>query len=133
MVSVAYGSATLYTASDTTHEYVGGLSIPASQNVEAAGIALAASETYMARGNRSNAPSFTVRRSFSTVELAELFCHDHLATLATSGDLVFTYTSSVVRRYAGACLTNISIQQSPTNGRIVSVSYQFAAGVVATS
>ena len=133
MVSVAYGSAALFTASDTTHEYVGGLSIPATQHVEAAGIALAAVETYTARGNRSNSPSFTVRRAFATVEAAELFCHDHLATLPTSGDLVFTYAASVVRRYAGACLTNLSAQQSPSNGRIVSLTYQFAAGVVATS
>ena len=133
MVSVSYGSATLFTASDTTHDYVGGLGIPASQAVEAAGIASATAETYTARGNRNTSPAFTVRRAFSTVELAELFCHDHLATLATSGDLVFTYSAGVVRRYAGACLTNISIQQSPTNGRIVSVSYQFAAGLVSNS
>jgi len=133
MVSVAYGSVALFTASDITHEYVGGLSIPATQNVEAAGIALASSETYTPRGNRSNSPSFTVRRAFATVELAELFCHDHLASLPTSGDLLFTYASSVVRRYAGACITSLTTQQSPTNGRIVSVNYQFAAGVVATS
>lgn len=133
MVSVAYGSATLYTASDTSYEFVGGLSIPATQAVEAFGIAAAAAETYTPRGNRANTPSFTVRRVFSTVELAELFCHDHLASMPTSGDLLFTYASSVVRRYAGACITYMGTQQSANNGRVVSISYQFAAGVVANS
>lgn len=133
MVSVAYGAATLYTDSDTSYEYAGGVGIPVSQQVQPAGIALASSESYEARGLRSTSPAFTVRRLFSTVEAAELFCHDLASSLPTSGDLVFTYAAGVVRRYSNACYTSATAQQSPTQGKLVSIAYQFAAGPASNS
>ena len=133
MVSITYGSTTLYTASDTAYEYAGGVGVPVTQTVAPAGIALASNESFEARGNRTTSPAFTVRRLFSSVEAAELFCHDLAAALPTSGDLVFTYAAGVVRRYSGAVYTSATAQQSPTQGMIVSIAYQFAAGPAANS
>jgi hypothetical protein len=133
MLSVTYGALTLYTAADTSMEYVGGLGVPGAQQVNPAGIAQASHERYDARGNRTTSPAFTVRRVFATVEAAELFCHDLNDSMPASGDLVFTYSGGQVRRYAGACYTQVAPQQSAANGRVLSISYAFAAGAVTTS
>lgn len=128
MLTVTYGSLTLYSAADDSHEFVGGVAVPASQTVEPAGLALAQFERYDSKGNLSTQPAFTVRRLFSSVEAAELFCHDLPTSLPASGDLVFTYSAGVVRRYPSACFTSATPQQSITQGKLVSIAYQFAAG-----
>ena len=133
MLTVTYGAVTLYSAADDSHEFVGGVAVPASQIVEPAGLALATAESYGPRGNLSTQPAFTVRRLFASVEAAELFCHDLPTSLPASGDLVFTYSAGVVRRYPSACFTSATAQQSITQGKLVSIAYQFAAGPASNS
>ena len=133
MLTVTYGSLTLYSAADDSHEFVGGVAVPTSQVVEPAGLALATAERYGSKGNLSTQPSFVVRRLFASVEAAELFCHDLPTSLPASGDLVFTYSAGAVRRYSSACFTSATAQQSISQGKLVSISYQFAAGPASNS
>jgi len=133
MLTVTYGSLTLYSAANDSHEFVGGVAVPASQIVEPAGLALATAESYEPRGNLSTQPAFTVRRLFASVEEAELFCHDLPTSLPASGDLTFTYSAGKVRRYPSACFTSATAQQSITQGKLVSIAYQFAAGPASNS